>query len=170
MFGHPGVVVLVPFGPNTHPRRRIFQHFLGNGALAKIVFPLWWKHNFEGSDPQKIGPESDSERHRQENTTKNASGAVSGRMFLAPGPFLVDFWAALGSQNGRLGPTFGRLSRLFGPLLVDMWRFFAQGCSGRVLGSILGVLGGLPGWFWEGFCLNLWSSFIQTLVQILSTL
>ena len=111
--------------------------------------------DFGGTDRPKIGPESDSERHRREYTTKHSSGSVSGRTFLSPGQFLVDFWAALGSQNGRLGPTFGRLSRLFGPLLLDIWLFFAQGCSGRVLGSILGVPGGLPGWFWEEFCLNL---------------
>ena len=110
---------------------------------------------FSRSDPPKIGPESDSERQRQEKTTKIASGAVSGRTFSPPGPFLVTFGTHLAPKMDAFGPTFGRLSRLFGPLLVDMWIFFARGCSGRLLGSILGVPGGLPGWFWEGFCLNL---------------
>ena len=79
--------------------------------------------------------------------TKNASGVVSGRTFLFPGTFLVTFGAHLAPKMDAFGPTFGRLSRLFGPLVVDMWLFFAQGCSGRVLGSIFGV----PGVFQDGF-------------------
>ena len=38
--------------------------------------------------------------------------------------------------------------------MVDMWLFFARGRSGRLLGSILRVPGGLPGQFWDGFCLK----------------
>ena len=49
--------------------------------FLKIVLPLWWEHDFEGSDPPKIGPESDSERQRQEKSIKIASVGVSGRTF-----------------------------------------------------------------------------------------
>ena len=88
---------LVIFGPKTGPRRLLFRCFFENGDFVKIVLPLWWEHSFQGSDPPKIGPESGSERHRQEKPTKIASGAVSGRTFSLPGPFFVDFGIPAGS-------------------------------------------------------------------------
>ena len=87
------------FGLKTGPRRPLFRCFFENGDFVKIVLPLWWEQHFQGSDLPKIGPESDSERQRQEKTTKNASGAVSGRTFSAPGPFFVNFGVPAGSQN-----------------------------------------------------------------------
>ena len=86
-------------GRKTGPWRLRFRCFFENGDFVKIVLPLWWEHNFQGSDPPKIGSESDSERHRQEKSTKIASGAVSGRTFSLPGPFFVDFGVPAGSQN-----------------------------------------------------------------------
>ena len=80
-FGSPRRQFLAVFGPKTAPRRLRFRCFFENGDFVKIVLPLWWEHNFQGSDPPKIGPESGSERHRQEKTTKIGSGAASGRIF-----------------------------------------------------------------------------------------
>ena len=65
--------------------------------------------------------------------------------------FLVTFGAHLAPKMDAFGPTFGQLSRLFGPLVVDMWRFFTQGCWGRVLGSILGVTGVFQDGFGKDF-------------------
>ena len=66
------------------------------------------EYDFEGSDPPKIGPESDSERQRQEKTIKTGSGAVSGRTFSSEDPFLVDFGLPAGSQNdAKTGPEAG---------------------------------------------------------------
>ena len=98
-FGTPRRRFLAIFGPKTGPRRLLFRCFFENGDFVKIVLPLWREHNFEGSDPPKIDPESDSERHRQEKSTKIASGAVSGRTFSLPGLFFVDFGPPAGAQN-----------------------------------------------------------------------
>ena len=98
-FGLPRQRFLAIFGPKTDPRSLLFRCFFEKGDFVKIVLPLWWEHNFEGSDPPKIDPESDSERHRREKSTKIASGAVSGRTFSLPGPFFVDFRVPAGSQN-----------------------------------------------------------------------
>ena len=96
---------LAIFGLKTGPRRLLFRCFFENGDFVKIVLPLWWEHNFQGSDLPKIGSESDSERHRQEKSTKIASGAVSGRTFSLPGSFFVDFGLPAGSQNRpKTGP------------------------------------------------------------------
>ena len=91
---------LAIFGVKTGPRRLRFRCFFENGDFLKIVLPLWWEHSFQGSDPPKIGPETDSERQRREKTGKIGSGAVCGRTFSVPGPFLVDFLVPAGSQNG----------------------------------------------------------------------
>ena len=80
-------------------RRLLFRSFFENGDFLKIVLPLWREHSFAGSDPPKIGPESDSERQRREKTQKIGSGAVSGHTSSATGPFLVDFGAPAGSKN-----------------------------------------------------------------------
>ena len=97
-----------------------FSVFLFNGDFAKIVLPLWREPNFEGSDPPKIDPESDSERHRQEKTTKTASGAVSGRTFSPRGSFLVDFGLPAGPQNSQKTAP-GRHEAYFG---TTLFRFF----------------------------------------------
>ena len=52
----------------TSSRRLLFRVFFEKGAFAKIVLPLWWEHSFQGSDPPKISPETDSERQRREKT------------------------------------------------------------------------------------------------------
>ena len=98
-FGSPRRCCLAIFGPTTGSRRLLFRCFFENGDFVKIVLPLWWEHNFEGSDPPKIDPESDSEQHRREKSTKIASGAASGRTFSLPRPFFVDFRVPAGSQN-----------------------------------------------------------------------
>ena len=93
-------------GNNKKPST--FFVFFKSGDFVKIVLPLRWEHNFQGSDPPKIGSESDSERHRQEKSTKIASGAVSGRTFSLPGSFFVDFGLPAGSQNRpKTGPEAG---------------------------------------------------------------
>ena len=55
-------------GPKTAPRRVLFRCFFENVDFLKIVLPLWWEHSFQGSDPPKISPETDSERQRREKT------------------------------------------------------------------------------------------------------
>ena len=90
---------LTIFGSKTGSRRLLFRCFFENGDFVKIVLPLWWEHSFGGSDPPKIDPESDSERHRQKKTTKIGSGAVSGRTFSLPGSFFVDFGVQPGSRQ-----------------------------------------------------------------------
>ena len=57
-FGSPRRRFLAIFGPKTGPRSLLFRRFFENGDFVKIVLPLWWEHNFEGSDPPKIDPES----------------------------------------------------------------------------------------------------------------
>ena len=89
------------------------------------MLPLWWEHNFEGSDPPKIDPESHSERHRREKLTKIASGAVSGRTFSLPRPFFVDFRVPAGSQKRPLQ----KLGRLLERAKIV---FFAFSSLGRV--------------------------------------
>ena len=56
--------------PKLVPRDLIFGVFSKKRDFLKIVLPLWWEHNFEGSEATKIGLESDSERHRRKNCQK----------------------------------------------------------------------------------------------------
>ena len=91
-----------------------------NRDFVKIVLPLWWEHDFEGSDPPKIDLECDFERRWRKKSMKTASGAILGSTFVGPGCFLLDFWVKLGSPTGLFGATFGRLSRLFGQLWGHM--------------------------------------------------
>ena len=67
------------------------------------MLPLWQEHNCQGSDPPKMGPETNSERQHREKTTKIDSGAVSGRTFSPLGQFSVDFGVPAGSQNLEKG-------------------------------------------------------------------
>ena len=107
----------------------------------------------------KIGPESDSERQRQEKPTKNASGDVSGRTFSLPNPFLVDFGLPAGPPKSPTidplpppgaaratrrqnpagpwepGSVRGAILRRFWVLRVPPGSDF--GCSGCFLGVIL---------------------------------
>ena len=123
---------LAIFGPKTGPRRLLFRCFFENGDFVKIVLPLWWEHNFEGSDLPKIDPESDSERHRREKSTKITSGAVSGRTFSLPRPFYVDFRIPAGSQN-RPKTVPCKNYESAGARKNCFFRiFFARACSGRV--------------------------------------
>ena len=123
---------LAIFALKTGPRRLLFRCFFENGDFVKIVLPLWWEHNFQGSDPPKIGPESDSERHRQENSTKIASGAVSGRTFSLPGSFLVDFGLPAGTQNiAKTSPGKKELWIFFVRKLIFCF-FFVRARSERV--------------------------------------
>ena len=98
---------------------------------------------------------------------KTASGAILGSAFFGPGRFLVDFWVQLGSQTGLFGPTFGRLSRLFGQLWATMCFSFDRGCSGTVLGSILGVSGCLPGGIFREFWVVLGVASVIRCIQVL---
>ena len=98
------------WGPKTGPGSLLFQCFLKNGDFVEIVLPLWWEHNFQGSDLPKIDLEIDCERQRRTTSKKTASEAVSERTFSVPGSFWVDFGVPLGSQDGLFGSTFGRFS------------------------------------------------------------
>ena len=98
---------------------------------------------------------------------KTASGAVLGIAFFAPGRFFLDFGAPLGSQIGHFGATFGRLSRLFGQLWATMCFSFDRGCSGTVLGSILGASGCLPGGIFREFWVNLGVASVVRCIQVL---
>ena len=80
----------------------------------------------------RIGPESDSERHRREKSTKIASGAVSGRIFSPPGPFLVDFGLPAGSQNGAKTASRKKVHWNFSGRKLIFCIFFARARSGRV--------------------------------------
>ena len=71
---------------------RAVMRFFENGDFVKIVLSLKREYNFQGSDPPKIGPESDSERRRREKSTKIASGSLPRRLF-APGLDFGRFWA-----------------------------------------------------------------------------
>ena len=123
---------LTIFGPKTGSRRLLFRCFFENGDFVKIVLPLWWEHNFQGSDPPKIGSESDSERHRREKSTKIASGALSGRTFSLPGSFLVDFGLPAGTQNiAKTSPGKKELW-IFGGRKLTFCFFFVRACSRRV--------------------------------------
>ena len=112
-FGSPWRRFLAIFPPETGPRRLLFRCFFENGDFLKIVLPLWWEHSFRGSDPPKIGPESDCERQRQEKTIKIASGAISGRTFSLPVSFFVDFGFLAGSQNGASTEPGARISQVY---------------------------------------------------------
>ena len=131
-FGSPRRRFFVIFGPKTGPRRLLFRCFFENGDFVKIVLPLWWEHSFGGSDPPKIDPESDSERHRREKMMKIASGAVSGRTFSVPGPFFVDFGLPAGSQNRLQNRPRKKLYWNFSGRNLCFCIFFAQARSGRV--------------------------------------
>ena len=132
-FGSPRRRFLAIFGPKTGPRRLLFRCFFENGDFVKIVLPLWWEHSFGGSDPPKIGPESDSERQRREKTTKIASGAVSGRTFSPPGPFFVDFGLPAGSPKSPKNHP-GKKHKLSKCNRKSFFCvFFARARSGRVL-------------------------------------
>ena len=115
------------------------------------MLPLWWEQSFQASDPPKIDLECDFERRWCKKSMTTASGAILGSAFFAPGRFFIDFGVPLGSQTGHFGPTFARLSRLFGQLWATMCFSFDRGCSGTVLGSILGVSGCLPGGIFREF-------------------
>ena len=76
-----------------------FATFSENGDFVKIELPLWREHNFEGSHPLKIDPESDFAWQQHQKTMESASDANSGRTFGAPGTILVDFSALDKTQN-----------------------------------------------------------------------
>ena len=86
----------------------------------------------------KIGPESDSERHRREKTIKIASGAVSGRTFSCPGSFLVDFGVSAEAQNKLKTRPRKKVVWNFSARKSIFCVFFARVCSGSV-----------PGRFWR---------------------
>ena len=113
------------------------------------MLPLWWEHSFEGSDPPKIGSETDSEGQRREKTQKIGSGAVSGHTFSAPGPFLVDFGAPAGSKNEPKSANLTKVVSTFGVIFLKLlcepvWRR-----SGTVLGGSGDAPGTLPEGFWR---------------------
>ena len=122
------------FGLKTGSRRLLFRCFFENGDFVKIVLPLWWEHNFEGSDPPKIDSERDSERHRREKSTKIASGAVSGRTFSLPDPFFVDFGLPAGSQNDPKNAPGPNHQSFFCVRKSIFCIFFARARSGRLPG------------------------------------
>ena len=138
--------------PKTGPRRLLFRCFFENGDFLKIVLPLWWEHSFQGSDPPKIGPETDSERQRREKTQKIGSGAVSGRTFSAPDPFLVDFGVPAGSQNRpKTAPeAWDRL--FFDDTFPIFLRFLRSGVFRKAPGAILEAPGTLPDQILIGLC------------------
>ena len=80
----------------------------------------------------KIGSESDSERKRQEKTTKTASGAISGRTFASPGSFSVDFGVPAGRQNWQKTAPEQHDSYFFTALFRFFGVLFARVCSGSV--------------------------------------
>ena len=96
------------------------------------MLPLWWEHNFLGSDPPKIGAESVSELLLLEKTTKIASGAVSGRTFSPPGAFFVDFGLPAGTRKSpKTSPEVYR-HLIFDVIFSIFCVFFARACFGRV--------------------------------------
>ena len=140
------------FGPSkTGPRRLLFRCFFENGDFLKIVLPLWREPNFQGSDPPKIGPESDSERQRREKTQKIGSDAVSGRTFSAPGPFLVDFWVPAGSQNGAKTILCKIVDVCYCGRKLCFLRFLGTGVFRKGPGTDLRLPGTLLGRISEGF-------------------
>ena len=115
------------------------------------MLPLWREPNFQGSDPPKIGPDSDSERQRREKTQKIGSGAVSGGTFSAADVFLVDFWVPAGSHNE---PKIDILIVMVSPRSANFFEVALRACletfwdrSGRRRGRS----GDPPGGFLEAF-------------------
>ena len=100
-----------------------------NRDFVKIVLPLKWEHDFQGSDHPKIDLECDFERRWSKKSMTTASGAILGSAFFILGRFFIDFGVQFGSQTGLFGSTLGRLSRLFGQLWATMWFFFDRGFS-----------------------------------------
>ena len=115
-----------------------------NDDFAKIMLPLWSEHNFEGSDPPKIGPESDSERRRQVKTTKTACGVVSGRTFSPLGSFFVDFGLPAGPQNRQKTAPKARSILFWKHTFLIFWRFLRSGVFRKGPGPILEAPGMLP--------------------------
>ena len=87
--------ILGYFGHQKCPRRLILRRFSENGDFVKIELPLWREHDFEGSHPLKIDPESAFAWQRHRKMMESASDANSGR-FWCPG---YDF-----SRFQRSGP------------------------------------------------------------------
>ena len=138
-----------------------------NRDFVKIVLPPRREHHFQGSDPPKIDLECDFERRWCKKSMTNASGAILGSAFFAPGRFFVDFGVPLGSQIGHFGATFGRLSQLFRQLWATMCFSFDRGCSGTVLGSILDASGCLPVGIFREFWVNLGVASVVRCIQVL---
>ena len=65
--------------------------------FVKIVLPLRWEHNFQGSDPPKIDLECDFERRWLDKSMKTALGAILGSAYVAQGRFFIDFGVPIGS-------------------------------------------------------------------------
>ena len=80
----------------------------------------------------KIGPESDSERHRREKTMEIASGTVSGRTFSCPGSFFGDFGVSAGAQNRLKTRPRKKVLWNFSARKSFFYVFFARVCSGSV--------------------------------------
>ena len=85
----------------------------------------------------QIGPESDSERQRQEKPTKNASGDVSERTFSLAGPFWVDFGGLAGSSKSTQNGPENEKVRLETSLEVFFVRFSCRCRSESLSGPIL---------------------------------
>ena len=108
------------------------------------MLSLRWEHNFGRSDPPKIDPESDSERHQQEKLSKIASGAVSGRTFSLPGPFLVDFRVPARAKNRpKTVPCKSHDVCWSGQKLIFL-NFLRSGVFRKGPGAILEAPGTLP--------------------------
>ena len=76
-------------------------------------------------------PERESDRHRQEKSTRICSDAVSGRTFSTLDSFLLDFWVPVGSAGANFRSTFATCWTLFGALVVFL--------RSRVLGEGVGI-------------------------------
>ena len=116
------------------------------------MLPLWWEHSFDRSDPPKIGPESDSEPQRREKTQKIGSGAVSGRTFSLPVPFLIDLGVPSGGQNGSTNRPPGYVPVVFFRPKIDFLRFLRSDAFRKAPGPLLEAPGTLPSTIPEGFC------------------
>ena len=100
----------------------------------------------------KIGPESDSKRHRQRKTTKIASGAASGRTFSAQEPFLVDFGLPAGTRKSPKNRPWPQSPVYFLCLQLVFLRFLRSGAFRKGPGPIPETPGSLPDQILQRFC------------------
>ena len=138
-----------PFARFWDPKNRVpgllFRCFFEIGDFVKIVLPLWWEHDFQGSGPPKIGPGPGPQRRPKKTRSKTDVSRSPGPPRSAPGKSTVAREAHPAPRKFQKGVPGARISQFLGYVFRFVSVFFARGRSGRAPGPISDVFRSISG-------------------------